>query len=114
MVATMQITGCTRVFMIAHGRRVLYGNLGDIKRQYSSHSVVVRSNADYCLCPLVAGVRTSIGAHPTQVDLLDSASPDAFLAWLVARDAHVESFAQLSLSLEDIFVRVIERAGVAV
>lgn len=105
---------CTRVFMIAHGRRVLYGDLGEIKRQHSSHSVLVRSRADYQLCPLVASIGASTGSQLTQVDLLDSASPDAFLAWLVAHDAEVESFARLSLPLEDIFVRVVEQAGVSV
>ena len=103
---------CTRVFMIAHGRRVLYGDLKDIRREYSSHSVRVVSNADYSACPLVANVVAGLSTeHPAQVDLHETATPDQFLAWLVARDATVERFERLTLPLDDIFVRVMENAG---
>jgi ABC-2 type transport system ATP-binding protein len=102
---------CTRVFMIAHGRRVLYGDLRDIKRQYSSHSVRVTSTANYRACPFVIGVGQSNGNdHPVQVDLQESATPDQFLSWLVAHDAKVERFERLSVPLEEIFVRVVENA----
>src|SRR5438093_1201835 len=47
---------CTRVFMIARGRQVLYGGLRDIIRDHSTDSVRVVSNADYRRCPLVERV----------------------------------------------------------
>ena len=40
-------TLCDRIAMIHHGRRVLYGNLQEVKRAYSSNAVVVTSDADY-------------------------------------------------------------------
>jgi ABC-2 type transport system ATP-binding protein len=102
-------TLCSRVFMIARGRRVLYGDLKEIKRQHSTHAVLVRSSADYSACPLVARVTNGTGDEDVaQVDLVDAASPDAFLAWLVAHNASIERFERLSAPLEDIFVRLVQ------
>jgi ABC-2 type transport system ATP-binding protein len=103
---------CTRVLMIAHGRAVLYGSLRDIKRQHSSHAVRVLSSARYDACPLVLRVDgPSSDGQPTNVHLREDATSDQFLAWLVAHDASVERFEQLSTPLEDIFVGVVERAA---
>ena len=106
---------CARVFMIARGRRVLYGTLADIKRQYSTNAVRVLSSAEYGACPLVARVdadgSTNGAAH---VLLRDDVTTEEFLRWLVASGASIESFERLSTPLEDIFVRVAEEAAVAV
>jgi ABC-2 type transport system ATP-binding protein len=103
---------CTRVLMIASGRAVLYGNLRDIKREHSTHAVRVLSSARYEACPLVAGIDgDAAGGQPVHVRLLEAATADQFLAWLVAHGAHVERFEQLSTPLEDIFVSVVERSA---
>jgi ABC-2 type transport system ATP-binding protein len=99
---------CSRVFMIAHGRRVLYGSLREIKQQYSTGAIRITSNASYSSCPLVASVERASEAtgEPAHVHLHASATTDEFLAWLVANGAHVERFEQLETPLEEIFVRV--------
>jgi ABC-2 type transport system ATP-binding protein len=102
---------CTRVFMIAHGRSVLYGNLRDIKREYSRNAIRVLSTADYRSCPFVDRVEPGQSPdHPAEVRLRDGATGDEFLGWLVAQGAHVESFESLSTPLEEIFVRVARQA----
>jgi len=103
---------CSRVFMITRGRRVLYGNLRDIKREHSSNTIRVLSTADYAKCPLVA----HIGDHRSDeeavdVELVASATADEFLAWLVAHGSSVSHFERVSTPLEEIFVRVVESAG---
>jgi ABC-2 type transport system ATP-binding protein len=99
---------CTRVFMIASGRQVLYGDLRDIKRQHSTNAVRIQSSADYAACPLVASVELNgDGAdRPVAVRLRDTASADDFLRWLVERGASVEVFERLTTPLEEIFVKV--------
>jgi ABC-2 type transport system ATP-binding protein len=106
---------CARVFMIAHGRRVLYGSLADIKREHSADAVRVQSTADYAKCQLVARV-SDLDARdgPVEVYLHDGASGDQFLQWLVASGASVHSFERFTMPLEEIFVRVAERSAVAV
>jgi ABC-2 type transport system ATP-binding protein len=104
---------CSRVFMIARGRRVLYGDLKSIRREHSqSNAIRVLSNADYARCPLVASVllpgNQEEAAH---VLLRDTATSDAFLGWLVESRARVETFERLTMPLEDIFVKVAHQAG---
>jgi ABC-2 type transport system ATP-binding protein len=104
-------TLCTRVMMIAHGRSVLYGNLRDIKRAHSNNAIRVLSTASYEACPFVARVdNTGSDNQPVDVHLRESATSDEFLSWLVGQGARVDSFERLSTPLEDIFVRVAERA----
>jgi ABC-2 type transport system ATP-binding protein len=106
-------TLCTRVFMIAHGRGVLYGNLRDIKRQYSTNAIRILSNASYDTCPLVSRVERPASAEdPVAVYLSEPATGDEFLQWLVAHNVSVESFERLATPLEDIFVRVASREAV--
>jgi ABC-2 type transport system ATP-binding protein len=106
---------CTRVFMIARGRRVLYGALDDIQRQYSSDAVLVRSSADCRACPLVSRVDPAGDARrgAVAVHLRDGAAPRDFLVWLVASGASVDSFERLTTPLEEIFVRVAGKPEVA-
>jgi ABC-2 type transport system ATP-binding protein len=98
---------CTRVFMINHGRSVLYGNLRDIKREHSTNAIRVLSNAAYESCPLVARVeRAHAPDEAAAVYLHHAASGDAFLQWLVSSGARVERFERMDTPLEEIFVKV--------
>ena len=103
---------CTRVLMIAHGRAVLDGDLREIKRRHSGHAVRVLSTANYGTCPLVARVVAAGAAdQPAEVHLHEAATADEFLQWLVANGARVEHFERVSTPLEEIFVRLAERAA---
>jgi ABC-2 type transport system ATP-binding protein len=105
---------CARVFMIARGRRVLYGTLTEIKREHSTDGVRVASSADYSTCPLVARIEADgVPQGPVAVYLRDGIGADAFLRWLVASGASIESFEHVSTPLEEIFVRVAEHAAVS-
>jgi ABC-2 type transport system ATP-binding protein len=105
---------CARVFMIARGRRVLYGTLTEIKREHSTDGVRVASSADYSTCPFVARIEADgVPQGPVAVYLRDGIGADAFLRWLVASGASIESFEHVSTPLEEIFVRVAEHAAVS-
>ena len=103
---------CTRVFMIAHGRGVLHGELREIKQRYAKSSVRVSSTADYGTCPMVERVdRGAAPDQPAEVHLRPPATSDEFFHWLAASGARVDSFERLSTPLEEIFVQVAERAA---
>jgi ABC-2 type transport system ATP-binding protein len=100
-------TLCTRVFMIARGRAVLDGDLGEIKRQYSNNAIRVQSTSDYRSCPLVEKIEGTPSPEGfVDVHLRPPATGDDFLRWLVTSGARVEHFERLSTPLEEIFVRV--------
>jgi ABC-2 type transport system ATP-binding protein len=100
-------TLCTRVFMIARGRRVLYGGLREIKREHATGAIRVVSTARYEACPLIASMEpvSAGGAPAVDVHLKPPATPDDLLQWLAAQRASVERFEKLDTPLEDIFVR---------
>jgi len=103
---------CTRVFMIARGKGVLYGELREIKQQHAKSSARVVSTADYRSCPIVERVETGDGLdRMAEVHLREPASPDDLLRWLVASGARVDHFERRSTPLEEIFVEVAERAA---
>jgi ABC-2 type transport system ATP-binding protein len=105
---TLVETLCQRAFMINRGRQVLYGTLDQIQQQYSDNAVLVSSNADYSLCPMVAQV------HPngkfSKIYLQDGKSPMDFLKWLLESGAEVTSFEKATTPLEDIFIKLAEEA----
>lgn len=105
---------CTRVFMLAHGRAVLDGELREVKARFSNRAIRVHSTGDYRACPFVEAIAPEPwGDQAVEVHLRAPATPDEFLRWLVERGAAVEAFERLSMPLEDIFVRVAEKAAPA-
>src|SRR5262249_25644695 len=98
---------CSRVFMIARGQRVLYGNLREIKRQPSVGAIRVVSNASYDNCPLVERTERPSGGQDGAMDvfLRAPATSDDLLVWLASQRAHVERFELLETPLEEIFIR---------
>lgn len=102
-------TLCQRVFMIHKGRRVLYGELDEIKRRYSDHAVLVKSTADYDRCPLIE--RHVPNNDARKVYLRDGVSAREFLTWLLQTGAEIESFEQATTPLEDIFIRLVQETN---
>ena len=111
---------CRRVFMIHHGRQVLYGDLEQIRKAHSENAVVVRSNANYSDCPWVAhtianGRGTLLvlkeNCRPRDVLgwLLETGAHVICLAWLVETGAEVESFECAKTPLEEIFIKMVQR-----
>ncbi len=107
----MAETLCSRLVMIARGRRVLYGDVAAIKRQYAANTVRVRATVDCSRCPLVQQVEQAPDA--VNVHLRSGASSDDLLRWLVAAGASVERFERLATPFEEIFIDVARQAEVA-
>jgi len=99
-------TLCQRVFMINRGKGVLYGEIDEIKKQYSDNAVLVKSTADYDRCSLVSKHISHNGSR--KVYLNNGGDQRNFLAWLVSVGADVESFERSTTPLEDIFIKVVE------
>ncbi|MGH7741987.1 MAG: ABC transporter ATP-binding protein [Candidatus Eiseniibacteriota bacterium] len=97
---------CDRALMINRGFMVLYGAVRDIRRRYAGHSVRVRAHG---LPDRIPGVRTIAAANDEhELTLEPETTSSALLRGLLDRGVQVESFAQSSMPLEDIFVRVVQ------
>ena len=97
---------CRRVFMIHHGRQVLYGDLEQIQKAHSENAVVVRSNANYGNCPWI--VHTMANGRGTLLVLKENCRPRDVLAWLLEAGADVELFECAKTPLEEIFIKMVQ------
>lgn len=99
---------CDRLFMINKGRRLLYGKLDDIRRQYRSHAAIVESESP--LPAFLKGVtdRTTKG-NTTELMLDSETSPQALLEELVGAGIPIDRFEISIPSLDEIFVQVVKQ-----
>ena len=96
---------CDRALMINRGHMVLYGKVGDIRRQHGEHAFLVEGGA---VPPGLAGVRASeVMNGGVKLTLERSAEPAAVLRALLDRGVPVSGFTPLVPPLEDIFVHVV-------
>jgi ABC-2 type transport system ATP-binding protein len=97
---------CDRIVLIDEGTNVLYGNLNEIRRRYSGHAVLVRSESDL---PQLAGVE-AIQAHNNAVKfiLAEQTKPNDILNQLVSRNIVLEKFEVAVPTLDEIFIKVVE------
>ncbi len=99
---------CDRIFLIHDGRRVLYGNLDEIKASHGEHAVRVRFTGDGSSLPELPGVTNlHVEGERASLTLEREVSPDTFIRSLP------DTIEILALSvdrppLHDIFVRTVE------
>jgi ABC-2 type transport system ATP-binding protein len=97
---------CDRILLIDEGRNVLYGELDEIRRQYSGHAVLVRAAGEL---PRVPGVE-QVSPHNNAVKwtLAQDTTPQAVLQALVAQNVTLEKFEIALPTVEEIFIRAVE------
>ncbi len=97
---------CDRLALINKGQLVLYGTLADIRREYATQAVIVRSPqtlpADL---PGVAGMEPQNG--DMRLHLADGVTTDDLLRILVSSGISLESFSVAAPSLEEIFIQIV-------
>lgn len=96
---------CDRALLINRGHMVLYGRVGELRRQYAEHAFDVEGGDVPAGVPGVRARDAVNGA--TRLTLERSASPTAVLRSLLERGVTVESFTRVIPPLEDIFVHVV-------
>jgi len=100
---------CDRIVLIDDGRNVLYGNLANIRRQFTGHAVLVRAIGTLPNLPGVKEITTHNEA--VKLSLTEDTTPQAILQALVAQGVVLEKFEIAVPSLDEIFIRVVENGG---
>jgi ABC-2 type transport system ATP-binding protein len=101
---------CQRVMMVNRGRRVLYGSIDSVRLEHSANAVLVRAEGDLTQ---MRGVLSVIPVEAgSQVFLDDGVRPAEFLRMLVESGVEVQAFEVASSHLDDIFVKLVQSAGV--
>ena len=104
---------CDSITLINHGRSILQGKVGDIKRQHDTHQreIVVRCD-DTLKVMNIADTYNNIKVEPTDVAgetklTLFSASPNDLLRQLL-EVGQLVSFKEVLPSMNDIFIREVQ------
>lgn len=97
---------CDRILLMDDGWDVLYGNLEEIRRQYSGHAVLVRVAGEL---PDLAGLEQVLPHNnATKLMLAEGTSPQDVLQDLMAQGVILEKFEIAIPTLDEIFIRVVE------
>ncbi len=96
---------CDRIVLIDHGRNVLYGDLNQIRRDFSGHAVLVRVDGQL---PPIGGVQ-EVAQHNGAIQLMlnEHTTPQDVLQQLVSNHVAVEQFEIATPTLDEIFIRAV-------
>ena len=103
---------CNRIALIYRGRTVLYGEVEQIKRDFSGNAVVVQGRGDLSGVPGVQQVHRQNGAWHLALSP-GTAPQDVFRALAARDDLWIERFEIAEPSLDDIFISVVRGDGEA-
>ena len=102
---------CSRIVLIDRGCTVLYGQVDEIKRQFTGNAVVVEGQGNLENIPGVVEVRHENGGA-FHMPLEPGTSPQDVFRVLARRDFKVERFEIAEPSLDDIFISVVGSSAV--
>lgn len=97
---------CDRILLMDRGKDLLYGNLNDIRKQYSGHAVLVRANGEL---PSLKGVLdTEAHNGTTKLILEEGVAPQDVLNALLAKNVMLDKFEVDVPKLDEIFIQAVE------
>ncbi len=97
---------CERIVLINHGRAVLYGELAEIKKQFSPNAIEISPLLALQSWPEVARVESR---DSTQTVYLNApTTPHDFLKKILERGLTVDRFELASMPLDQIFIQVVK------
>ncbi|MEN8241223.1 MAG: ATP-binding cassette domain-containing protein [Chloroflexota bacterium] len=98
---------CDRIVLVNDGVDVLKGSLDKIRKQYANHAVLVHSEQTI---PELPGVTSQAGKNGSVLLNLDEqTSPQDVLGALVSQQIVLEQFEIAVPSLDEIFIKVVEK-----
>ena len=96
---------CDRILLVNKGSDMLYGKLSEIRGQYASHAVLVRSPQEI---PQLTGVLDREQANGALLlRLNDDITPQEVLVQIVNQGIQLDQFEIAAPSLDEIFIQVV-------
>lgn len=103
---------CNRIVLIDNGRSVLYGEVEQIKQEFTANAVIVEGSGDFEHLPGVEEKRRENGAW--HLILAPGVAPQQILQALVTQEgAEIRRFELEQPSLEDIFLATVQGGAAA-
>jgi ABC-2 type transport system ATP-binding protein len=96
-----------RLVMIDHGRRVLYGEVGEVRQRFAKNAIVVEGEGDWAALTGVTSVEAGENGREVLLHLAENVTPDDIMgAMAVSAAYHVRRFELAVPSLNEIFIEV--------
>jgi ABC-2 type transport system ATP-binding protein len=100
---------CDRIVLINKGHVMLYGNLDEIRRQYTGQDILVRTRGELPALPGV--VNRQVHNSSLKLTLAPDVTSQDLLREIVSRDLVVEEFEIAMPTLDEIFIQVVQGEG---
>ena len=97
---------CNRILLINHGASILYGELEDIRRQFSGHSINLHTPLVINEIPGVQSIDKHNRSYKLQLE--EDIQPQQILKYLVDSGIHVDGFEIAVPSLDEIFIQAVK------
>jgi ABC-2 type transport system ATP-binding protein len=97
---------CDRILLIDHGKVLLYGGLEEVRRAFSGHAVLVKTEQEIPPLPEVAEM--AFQNRSTRLTLTDAATPQDVLRALTSKNIVLQKFEIAVPSLDEIFIQVVQ------
>ena len=101
---------CDRIVLIDEGRTVLYGAVGEIKRNFAGNAIVIEGQGDFTHIPGVLETRRHNGAWHLALEI-GTDPQDVFRTLATHDNVKIERFELAEPSLDDIFVNVVQNGA---
>lgn len=99
---------CDHICLIDHGKVILYGDLQDIKTQYSHNAVLLEYSGEGNLIKDLAEIDTlNDYGNYMEVRLKDGVSQQKFFRKLAQTDVEIRKFEAAETSLNEIFIEMV-------
>ncbi len=97
---------CDRLVLINRGQVVLYGQLAEIRREYTGRDVIVHAlDGLPTAIPGVLSIQKENSA--TRLHLAQTLSPQELLRYLVSKDIAIDKFEMAMPTLDEIFIQIV-------
>jgi ABC-2 type transport system ATP-binding protein len=96
---------CDRIFMINHGKQVLYGSLDEIRKSYTTYEVLMDHEAETNELDCIDSITRS--AQGQCIHLKEGRSVHDLMSELAREKRSFRRFEEARMPIEDIFVEVV-------
>jgi len=102
---------CNRIVLIDRGHTVLYGAVGEIKRNFAGNAILLEGQGDFTRLPGVLETREQNGEFHMALEI--GVDPQSVLRTLANRTGvKVDRFELAEPSLDDIFINVVQDGAI--
>jgi ABC-2 type transport system ATP-binding protein len=100
---------CERILLMNHGKVLLYGPLREIRRRFSGHALLVRTQQDLPALPGVISIEP-VNGGAQKLNLSLETNPQDVLRALVEQNVSIEQFEIAVPTLDEIFIQVVKES----